>query len=65
MKTTLIRKPRRTTRGLRLARLRPKPARPTLWEVIQPFVGMADNLPADLALNHDHYLYGAAKRTGR
>jgi hypothetical protein len=26
---------------------------------------MADNLPADLALNHDHYLYGAAKRAGR
>ncbi len=64
MKTTLISKPRRTRR-LRVARPAIKPARPTLWEVIQPFVGMADNLPADLALNHDHYLYGAAKRAGR
>ena len=26
------------------------------------FVGMADDLPTDMALNHDHYLHGAPKR---
>jgi hypothetical protein len=24
--------------------------------------GVADDLPADLSINHDHYLYGTSKR---
>lgn len=26
------------------------------------FVGIANDLPTDMALNHDHYLHGAPKR---
>ncbi len=26
------------------------------------FVGIADDLPTDMARNHDHYLHGAPKR---
>lgn len=26
------------------------------------YVGMADDLPADFARNHDHYIHGAPKR---
>jgi hypothetical protein len=26
------------------------------------FTGMADDLPEDFALNHDHYLHGAPKK---
>jgi uncharacterized lipoprotein YbaY len=26
------------------------------------FAGTIDGLPADLSINHDHYLYGAPKR---
>jgi hypothetical protein len=65
MKTLLADKPRRR----RVRALRPhifkKVAAPSLWELMKPFVGMADNLPADLAANHDHYLYGASKRSPR
>ena len=35
---------------------------PTLYEVLKPFIGTAKGLPADLALNHDHYLHGQPKR---
>ncbi len=35
----------------------------TLYEQFKAFDGRADDLPADLALQHDHYLYGTAKRT--
>lgn len=27
------------------------------------YVGMADDLPEDFAMNHDHYLHGAPKRS--
>lgn len=37
-----------------------KPA--TLAEKLAPFIGMADGLPRDMSTNHDHYLYGVAKR---
>jgi hypothetical protein len=35
---------------------------PSLYERLQSVVGKAHDLPADLAMNHDHYLHGQAKR---
>ena len=34
----------------------------SLAERLGPVVGMAENLPEDLAQNHDHYLYGLPKK---
>ena len=34
----------------------------TLYERLKPFAGAIKGLPPDLSDNHDHYLYGAAKR---
>ena len=34
----------------------------TLAERYAKFVGLADDLPEDMAKNHDHYLHGAPKR---
>ena len=39
----------------------PVPRR-TLAERYAKFVGLADDLPSDMAKNHDHYLHGAPKR---
>jgi hypothetical protein len=39
----------------------PAPGR-TLAERYAKFVGLADDLPPDMAKNHDHYLHGAPKR---
>lgn len=53
-----------SVRALKAARrraARPKRA-PTLYEQLRPFIGVADDLPPDLSVNHDHYLYGAPKR---
>ena len=36
--------------------------RRTLAERYAKFVGLADDLPPDMAKNHDHYLHGASKR---
>ena len=35
---------------------------PTLYEQLEPLIGIAKGLPADLARNHDHYLHGTPKR---
>ena len=35
---------------------------PTLDERHQKFIGMIDDLPADLAAEHDHYIHGTPKR---
>ena len=35
---------------------------PSLYEMFEPFIGIADGLPADMAKNHDHYLHGKSKR---
>jgi hypothetical protein len=35
---------------------------PSLYERMKPFVGAAKGLPADYAINHDHYLHGQPKR---
>jgi len=62
MKTAATTKARRITGkpGRRVG----KPAvPPTLYEQFKAFDGRAEDLPADLALQHDHYLYGTAKRT--
>jgi len=34
----------------------------TLGEALLEFAGTAEGLPADMAENHDHYLYGVPKR---
>ena len=34
---------------------------PTLWEALKDFDGMANDLPADLADNLDHYVHGHAR----
>ncbi len=35
---------------------------PTWAEVFKDIIGKAEGLPADMALNHDHYLHGAPKK---
>ena len=40
-----------------------KPNRPkTVYERLRNIVGIVKDLPPDLSINHDHYLYGAPKR---
>ena len=34
---------------------------PTLWETLKDFDGVANDLPADLADNLDHYVHGSAR----
>lgn len=40
-------------------------ALPTLAERFADVIGKAAGLPTDMAENHDHYLHGQPKRTGR
>ncbi len=35
---------------------------PTLYDCLEPFIGKAEGLPADMSINLDHYLYGTPKR---
>ena len=35
--------------------------KPSLYERMKPFIGMAEGLPPDASANVDHYLYGAPK----
>lgn len=39
-----------------------KPRRATQAERLKGFIGIANDLPGDLAENHDHYLYGVPKK---
>jgi len=40
-----------------------QPTQPPTWgEVFKDVMGKAQDLPPDLARNHDHYLHGAPKR---
>lgn len=42
--------------------LRPAPGengKPTLW---QKYAGIIDDLPPDMAANHDHYIHGGPKK---
>jgi hypothetical protein len=35
---------------------------PTLFEQLEGIIGAVPDLPDDLSVNHDHYLYGVPKR---
>lgn len=35
---------------------------PTLYERLEPVIGAARGLPADLSEQHDHYLHGQPKK---
>jgi len=35
---------------------------PTLFEQLADVIGTVPDLPEDLSVNHDHYLYGTARR---
>ena len=35
---------------------------PTLYERLKDVIGIAEGLPADSSINHDHYLYGVPKK---
>ncbi len=35
---------------------------PTLYEQLKDLIGTVPDLPEDLSVNHDHYLYGVPKR---
>jgi hypothetical protein len=35
---------------------------PTLYERHKSFIGIVEDLPSDLARNHDHYLHGQPKK---
>ena len=47
---------------VRIEMLDDLPAQPRLAETLQEFVGIFNDLPQDLARNHDHYLHGAVKK---
>jgi hypothetical protein len=34
----------------------------SLYDLMQPIVGIVNDLPPDFARNHDHYLHGQPKR---
>jgi hypothetical protein len=38
-------------------------ATPTLAETLKDYIGVLEDLPADASTNHDHYLYGAPKKS--
>ena len=33
-----------------------------VWDVLQKYAGTMPELPEDMSVNHDHYLYGTPKR---
>jgi len=35
---------------------------PTVYEQLEDIIGTVPDLPEDLSVNHDHYLYGVPKR---
>jgi hypothetical protein len=35
---------------------------PTIWEALKEFDGIANDLPVDMAANHDHYIHGHPKK---
>ena len=36
---------------------------PSLFDRYKRFIGVAEDLPTDLAAEHDHYIHGTPKRT--
>jgi hypothetical protein len=64
MKSALA--PKLSRKSAKNRRAAGKPAaRPSLFDRFKAFDGRADDLPADLAAQHDHYLYGLPKRAAR
>jgi hypothetical protein len=47
---------------VRLEPLEPPPEEQALGQRLLRFAGKAQDLPCDLAVNHDHYLHGQPKR---
>ena len=43
-------------------RLETNEAPPSLAERLHDIIGIANELPEDMAMNHDHYLHGAMKK---
>lgn len=43
----------------------PEASESSLSEMLLSFAGTVEGLPQDMALNHDHYLYGVPKKTER
>jgi hypothetical protein len=35
---------------------------PSLYERYQPFIGILNDLPSDMAEQHDHYIHGTPKK---
>lgn len=35
---------------------------PTIYERYKSFIGIIDDLPSDMARQHDHYIHGTPKR---
>jgi hypothetical protein len=48
---------------VRIEVIPPNPPKKDLADVLLEWAGSAEGLPSDLALNHDHYLYGLPKKT--
>jgi hypothetical protein len=38
-----------------------QPTEPTLYDRLEPIIGVLSGLPSDLAANHDHYIHGRPK----
>ncbi len=34
----------------------------TLLDRLRPFIGIANDLPSDMAINHDHYIHGTPRQ---
>jgi hypothetical protein len=49
-------------RPVRKIRKPRKAKKSSLYDRLKSVVGKAKGLPHDLSVNHDHYLYGVAKR---
>jgi hypothetical protein len=39
-----------------------EPAVPSIWEKLKKYSGAIDDLPPDMARNHDHYIHGGPKK---
>ncbi len=47
---------------VRVELLPPAEQGPSLAETFKDYIGIFDDLPPDLARNHDHYIHGAPKK---
>jgi len=45
-----------------VVRIEPVEAQSTIWEKLKKYDGIADDLPTDMAANHDHYIHGHPKK---